>query len=181
MKNIFAEFPELRAVADVLARALRVAGGDARASGDLQAMQLPESTPDWLTWLDAPLRLVACDDTPPGERVAGVLNTQIGGVTHTFWARTGSSTSLRDTLIFVGENQNVTLSLPRDLLRRVKRLAADRDTSVSALMTEALSRLADEDRRYSAARKRALAAMKSARSLGTRGRRTWTRDQLHER
>jgi len=81
----------------------------------------------------------------------------------------------------VAENQNVTLSVPRDLLKRVKRLAADRDSSVSALMTEALSRLADEDRRYSAARKRALAAMKSARSLGTRGQRTWTRDELHER
>lgn len=90
-------------------------------------------------------------------------------------------TSSRATLFFVAENQNVTLSVPRELLKRIKRLAADRDTSVSALMTEALSRLADEDRRYSAARKRALAAMKSARSLGTRGRRTWTRDELHER
>jgi len=91
------------------------------------------------------------------------------------------STISGDTLVFVAEYQNVTLSVPRDLLKRVKRLAADRDTSVSALMTEALSRLADEDRRYSAARKRTLAAMKSARSLGTRGRRTWTRDELHER
>ena len=90
-------------------------------------------------------------------------------------------TSFRATLIFVAENQNVTLSLPRDLLRRVKRVAADRDTSVSALMAEALGRLADEDRRYSAARKRALAAMKSTRSLGTGGRRSWSRDELHER
>jgi hypothetical protein len=73
------------------------------------------------------------------------------------------------------------LSLPRELLRRVKRLAADRDTSVSALMTEALTRVADEDRRYAAARRRALAAMQSATSLGTGGRRTWTRDDLHER
>jgi predicted transcriptional regulator len=81
----------------------------------------------------------------------------------------------------VGDNQNVTLSIPRELLKRAKRLAADRDTSVSALMTEALARLSDEDRRYSAAKKRALAAMKSARSLGTGGRRTWTRDELHER
>ena len=81
----------------------------------------------------------------------------------------------------MAENQNVTLSVPRELLRRVKRLAADRDTSVSALMTEALARLTDEHRRYSAARKRALAAMKSAKSLGTRGRRIWTRDELHER
>lgn len=81
----------------------------------------------------------------------------------------------------MGENQNVTLSIPRELLKRAKRLAADRDTSVSALLTEALSRLTDEDRRYSAARKRGLRALKSAGSLGTRGRRTWTRDQLHER
>jgi predicted transcriptional regulator len=81
----------------------------------------------------------------------------------------------------VADNQNITLSVPRELLRRVKRLAVDRDTSVSALMTEALARLADEDRRYSAARKRGLGALKAARSLGTRGRRTWTRDQLHER
>jgi hypothetical protein len=63
----------------------------------------------------------------------------------------------------------------------MKRLAADRDTSVSALLTDALARLVGEDRRYSAARKRALAAMQSARSLGTGGRRTWTRDELQER
>lgn len=79
------------------------------------------------------------------------------------------------------ESQNITLSVPRALLKRVKRVAADRDTSVSALMTEALARLADEDRRYSAARKRALTALKSARSLGTKGRRTWSRDELHAR
>lgn len=81
----------------------------------------------------------------------------------------------------MADTQNITLSLPKSLLKRVKRVAADRDTSVSALMTEALDRLADEDRRYSAARRRALAAMKSARSLGTTGQRTWTRDELHDR
>ena len=81
----------------------------------------------------------------------------------------------------MGESRNITLSLPRELLKRVKRLAADRDTSVSSLMTEALARLADEDRRYSAARKRGLAALGSTRTLGTGGRRTWSRDELHER
>ena len=90
-------------------------------------------------------------------------------------------TNYRDTLIFVENNRNITLSLPRELLRRVKRIAADRDTSVSSMMIEALTRLADEDRRYSAARKRALAALRSARSLGTGGHRTWARDELHER
>jgi len=36
------------------------------------------------------------------------------------------------------EGLNVTLGLPRRLLKRVKRLAAERETPVSALMTEAL-------------------------------------------
>ena len=81
----------------------------------------------------------------------------------------------------MADNQNITLSLPRELLRRVKRLAVDRETSVSALMSEALARLADEDRRYSTARKRALAALDSNRSLGTGGQRAWSRDDLHER
>jgi hypothetical protein len=81
----------------------------------------------------------------------------------------------------VDAKQNITLSLSRTLLRRVKRVAADRETSVSALMAEALGRLADEDRRYSAARQRARAALASPRSLGTEGRRAWSRDDLHER
>jgi hypothetical protein len=66
-------------------------------------------------------------------------------------------------------------------LRRIKRLAADRDTSVSAMTVEALARLTDEDRRYSAARKRSLAALRSVRSLGTDGHCAWSRDELHER
>ena len=98
-----------------------------------------------------------------------------------FPARETDTTILRVTLILVSENQNITLSVPRELLKRVKRLAADRETSVSALMMQALARLADEDRRYAAARKRALAALRSARSLGTGGRPTWTRGELHER
>ncbi len=90
-------------------------------------------------------------------------------------------TTLRATLFLVAQNQNITLSLPRELLKRVKRLAVDRDTSVSSLMTETLARMADDDRRYSAARRRALAALRSHRSLGTGGRPTWTRNELHER
>lgn len=87
----------------------------------------------------------------------------------------------RATLVYVNNKQNVTLSVPRELLRKAKRLAVDRDTSLSALLIEALARMADEDRRYGAARKRALGAMRGAQSLGTGGRATWTRDQLHER
>jgi hypothetical protein len=84
-------------------------------------------------------------------------------------------------LRFVPETRKVTLRLPLALLTRAKRLAADRETSVSALMAEALARLADEERRYSAARRRALAALKHPQSLGTHGKRMGTRDDLHER
>ena len=83
--------------------------------------------------------------------------------------------------MLVAEMQNITLSLPRDLLKRVKRVAVDRDSSVSALVAEALTRVADDHRRYSSARRQSLAALRSAGSLGTKGQRTWTRDELHER
>ena len=48
-------------------------------------------------------------------------------------------------------------------------------------MVQALSTLADEDRRYSAIRKRALGALTQERSLGTNGTVNWSRDELHER
>ena len=83
--------------------------------------------------------------------------------------------------MLVAEMQNLTLGLPRDLLKRVKRVAVDRGSSVSALVAEALTRVAADHRRYSFARRQSLAALRSAGSLGTKGQRIWTRDELHER
>ena len=88
---------------------------------------------------------------------------------------------MRATLVFVEQRQNITLSVPRSVLKRVKRIAADRETSVSALMLEALTTLSDSESRYNAARRRAISAMKSSPTLGTNGERTWSRDELHER
>ena len=81
----------------------------------------------------------------------------------------------------MAEAQNVTLSLPRALLKRAKRLAADEDTSMSALMAQALARLIDERHHFSGARRRSLGAMKTGASLGTGGQARWTRAELHER
>ena len=77
--------------------------------------------------------------------------------------------------------RNIPLNMPRGLLKRVKRVAVDRDSSVSALVAEALTRVADDHRRCSFARRQSFAALRSAGSLGTKGQRIWKRDELHER
>jgi hypothetical protein len=80
------------------------------------------------------------------------------------------------------DKQNITLALPRSLLRRVKIAAAERDTSMSAIITRLLEdfvRQKDDD--YEKAMRHALGVMKKGYDLGTQGRRTWTRDELHER
>ena len=79
------------------------------------------------------------------------------------------------------ETRNITLSLPRDMLREVKVLAARRDTSVSKLLTGALEELVQKEREYERAKDRSLALMDGGRDLGTGGSISWRRDELHER
>jgi hypothetical protein len=79
------------------------------------------------------------------------------------------------------ETRNVTLALPVTLLRKVKKLAVDSDSSVSGLLTSALERIVDEKDEYGRARRRFLARMRKGYDLGTNGRIAWTRDELHER
>ena len=79
------------------------------------------------------------------------------------------------------DRQNVTLSLPRPLLRKAKILAVEKQTSLSGLLVDALQDLVKDRDDYEQARERALELMRNAKNLGTRGRITWTRDSLHER
>jgi predicted transcriptional regulator len=79
------------------------------------------------------------------------------------------------------QSRNVTLALPEELLRRLKILAAQQDTSISALLAATLSEVADQEEGYAEARDAMIADMKRGYDLGTQGRITWTRDSLHER
>lgn len=79
------------------------------------------------------------------------------------------------------ETQNITLSVPRRLLKRVKLLAAKRETSVSRLMTALLEELVDRDDDHERAHRRALVLIDQAPSMGTSGNATWTRDEIHRR
>ena len=77
-------------------------------------------------------------------------------------------------------NRNITLSLPKETLQQVKILAAKRDTSVSALLREKLEELLQESD-YEQARREFMATVDKGFDLGTHGKVTWTRDELHER
>lgn len=77
--------------------------------------------------------------------------------------------------------QNITLSLPREVIREVKVIAARENTSISALMTRMLTAMVDQDRGYQAAKERSRRRMRDGFDLGTGGLRTWTRDELHVR
>jgi hypothetical protein len=79
------------------------------------------------------------------------------------------------------ENQNISLSLPRSLLRKVKKLAIEKDESVSALLRGLMEEAVRHEESYQRAYKHWREDMKNIRDLGTYGRITWTRDELHER
>jgi predicted transcriptional regulator len=78
-------------------------------------------------------------------------------------------------------SRNVTLTLPEEILRRLRILAAQRDTSISALLTTVLSELVDQEDGYAEARDATIRDLERGYDLGTRGQITWTRDSLHDR
>jgi hypothetical protein len=76
--------------------------------------------------------------------------------------------------------QNVTISLPRELITEAKHRAVDRGVSLSRFVAQALERQIERERDYAAARKRALKMLETGFPLGLDNR-TWDRDSLHDR
>ena len=77
--------------------------------------------------------------------------------------------------------RNITLALPEETLREVKIIAAKRGTSVSAMLREKLEALVTDESDYTRAKREALAALEHGYNLGTHGKASWSRDELHER
>lgn len=77
--------------------------------------------------------------------------------------------------------QNVTLALPVEMVRRLKVVAAQRGSSISRMLTERLEEILRRDDEYERGTRRILSDFEQGFDLGTQGRRTWTRDELHER
>jgi predicted transcriptional regulator len=79
------------------------------------------------------------------------------------------------------ETQNLTLRLPRSLVRKAKVVAAKRSTSISALLTASLNDLVREEDDHDSAMKRLLDRARKGFHLGTGGRPLASRHNLHER
>ncbi|MGD8624828.1 MAG: CopG family transcriptional regulator [Anaerolineae bacterium] len=79
------------------------------------------------------------------------------------------------------ERQNITLSLPKDILLKVKLIAVKRETSVSGLLTQTLERLVDLEDAYVQARRHHLDWLSHGADMGTAGHISVGRDELHER
>ena len=77
--------------------------------------------------------------------------------------------------------QNVTLSLPKLLLKKAKVIAAGREKSLSELLRESLEQKVRKANGYKKARQRQLKLLKEGLDLGTKGDIATTRDEIHER
>jgi len=74
---------------------------------------------------------------------------------------------------------NITLKIESDLLREARILAAEQNTSISALLAGQLQHAVQQRKRYDTASRRAIARLRKGYDL------RWTppssRDELHER
>jgi len=75
--------------------------------------------------------------------------------------------------------QNITLSLDKDLIRKSKIIAAQRETSVSKMLSDELEGLVQRAEQYEFAKRKALAGLKKGFHFG--GKITTSRASLHER
>lgn len=75
--------------------------------------------------------------------------------------------------------QNITLAVEKSLLKRARALAAKQGSSVSAILAQELTRIAEREDGYRQAKQRALARLRSPLPLG--GEKMANRDSLHDR
>lgn len=75
--------------------------------------------------------------------------------------------------------RNLTLRLDRELIKKAKILAAQQDTSISALLTRYLEEILKQEESYQIAERKAVALLDQGFSLG--GAIPATREDWHER
>jgi len=79
------------------------------------------------------------------------------------------------------ERQNITLSLPKSLLKKAKAIAARKEKSLSELLRESLEEQVRESTGYKKAMERQLKLMKKGFDFGIKERIAVSREEIHER
>ncbi|MEI9475638.1 MAG: DUF6364 family protein [Deltaproteobacteria bacterium] len=79
------------------------------------------------------------------------------------------------------EKQNITLSLPREILKKGKMVAAQKGISLNELVRELLQMTAENEEEYRTSAERQIRRMGEGIELGTKGKISWKRDQLYQR
>jgi len=79
------------------------------------------------------------------------------------------------------ERQNITLSLPKSLLKKAKVIAVSHDKSLSQLLRESLEEKVADVTGYRRARERQLRLLRTGLKLGTKGHISTKREELHAR
>ena len=75
--------------------------------------------------------------------------------------------------------QNITLSINKDLIRKAKILAAQKQTSISGMLSQELHKIIDDSEEYELFKRKALININQGFHLG--GKIVVSREELHER
>ena len=75
---------------------------------------------------------------------------------------------------------NITLNIDEDIVRKVRKIAIDKDTTLTAMVRDYLTWLADSDAAEQRERLRLLEDSFARLSRGM-GQRNWTREDLYDR
>ena len=75
--------------------------------------------------------------------------------------------------------QNITLSIDKEIIKKGKVIAAQKDTSISKMLSDHLKEIVEMADQYEAAKRNALQALKKGFHLG--GNINWKREDLYDR
>ena len=79
------------------------------------------------------------------------------------------------------ERQNITLSIPKETLKKAKHLAVAKDQSLSGLLTDYIEDLVHKEEQYGKAHRQQMMLMEKGVDFGLKGSVKWTREDTHER
>lgn len=75
--------------------------------------------------------------------------------------------------------QNITLSIDKEILKKGRILAVQRDTSVSKMLSDFLEQMVEGHEQYQASKRKALQNLNKGFHMG--GKIDWKREELYER